>query len=403
MIGTGNSAVPLVTVVTPAYNVAKYVGEAVDSVLRQTFGDFEYLVVDDGSADDTVQVIKAHGSHDPRLRLIQVDHDGLSAARNTGIREARGKYIALLDGDDRWRPNFLERQVSLIESLPAEVGMVFCRTRSILENGMLAKIHWQRAGSYDFDDFLVRNNPAGNGSSVLIRASCFADVGGFDESLPFAEDLDMWLRIAEDSKTPVLWGSPYFLVDRRLRPGAVTRDTSTGEVILEKFLATRAPKLRRYPPAEAYVRPALLALKYGSDAARARSWATTARSSGFGRLARSAAGRQLLLWDVMPDPVRQGVRSAQSLARGAVKRATRRLSFRASLGPGPGQVRRAIRNRPDRPPTLWGSKCPGRSYPQWWPAYLGNWPQRLSPKRSPRRTTSCHSRTWRRLRQHWYQ
>ncbi len=336
MIGTGNSTVPLVTVVTPAYNVGKYVGEAVDSVLRQTFRNFEYLLVDDGSADDTVQVVKAHGRHDPRLRLIQLAHGGLSAARNTGIREARGRYIALLDGDDRWRPKFLERQVGLIKSLHAEVGMVFCRTRSILENGMLAKIHWQRAGSYDFDDFLVRNNPAGNGSSVLIRASCFADVGGFDESMSFAEDLDMWLRITEHSQTPVLWGSPHFLVDRRLRPGSMTRDTTTCELFLEKFLATHAPKLRRHPPAEAYDRPALLALKYGNDAARAQSWATTARSSGFGRLARSAAGRQLLLWDTMPDPGRQTVRSAQSLAREAVKRATSRLSFLCNQSRVPG-------------------------------------------------------------------
>ena len=264
---------------------------------------------------------------DPRLRLIQIDHSGLSAARNTGSREARGKYIAFLDGDDRWRPRFLERQVSLIESLPPEVGMVFCRTRSILENGMLVKIHWQRAGSYDFDDFLIKNNPAGNGSSVLVRASCFADVGGFDESLPWGEDLDMWLRIAAQSKTPVLWGSRYFLVDRRLRPSAMTRDTTTGEAILDKLLATQAPRLHRYPAAEAYVRPALLALKYGSDPTRARHWASTARTSGFGRLARSAAGRQLLLWDTMPASGRRAVRSTQSLARTAVKRAASHFKF----------------------------------------------------------------------------
>ena len=326
MTGNSSPAVPLVTVVTPAYNVGRYIGEAVDSVLRQTFRDLEYLVVDDGSADDTAQVIKVHGGEDPRLRLMQIDHSGLSAARNAGIREARGRYIALLDGDDRWRPRFLERQVRLIESLPPEVGMVFCRTRSMLENGILVKIHWQRAGSYDFDDFLVRNNPAGNGSSALVRASCFAEVGDFDQSLPWAEDLDMWLRIARQSKTPVLWGSKYFLVDRRLRAGAMTRDTTTGEAVLDKLLAAQAPELRRHPAADAYVRPALLALKYGSDATMARSWAGMARSSGSGRLARSTAGRQLLLWDTIPAPGRRAVRSAQSLGRAAVKGVVSRLS-----------------------------------------------------------------------------
>ena len=151
-------------------------------------------------------------------------------------------------------------------------------------------------------------------------------MGDFDQSLPWAEDLDMWLRIARQSKTPVLWGSQYFLVDRRLRPGAMTRDTTTGEAVLDKLLAAQAPELRRHPAADAYVRPALLALKYGSDATMARSWAGMARSSGSGRLARSTAGRQLLLWDTIPAPGRRAVRSAQSLGRAAVKGVVSRLS-----------------------------------------------------------------------------
>ena len=219
---TGRS--PLVTVVTPAYNVAKYVGETVDSVLRQTFRDFEYLVVDDGSVDNSADVVKAHVGDDPRFRLVQGEHRGLSAARNAGIREAKGEYIAFLDGDDRWHPKFLERQLQLIQSLPPDVGVVFCRSRLVLENGTLVFLQWQRAGRYDFDDFLVNSNPARNGSSLLIRKSCFADVGGFDEDLRHLEDLDMWLRIAANSKTPVLWASKYFLVDLRLRPGSMSRD-----------------------------------------------------------------------------------------------------------------------------------------------------------------------------------
>jgi glycosyltransferase involved in cell wall biosynthesis len=321
MTGTSGSAPPLVTVVTPAYNVGKYIGEAVNSVLRQSFGDFEYLVVDDGSSDDTARVALARGSGDPRFRLIPIEHAGPSAARNAGIGQARGRYIALLDGDDRWRPRFLERQVSLIESLPPDVGAVFCRSRSILENGLLVKVHWQRAGRYDFDDFVVRNNPAGNGSSMLVRASCFAEVGGFDEGLSSVEDLEMWLRIAERSASPVLWASRHFLVDRRLRPGARSRDTTTAEAVLDELLVTQAPKLRRHLAAEAYVRPALLAFKYGSDANRARDWAEEARSAGLGRLAGSAAGRQLLLWRAMPDSGRRAVRAAQQRARSMVKRA----------------------------------------------------------------------------------
>jgi len=183
---------PLVTVVTPAYNIAKYVGEAVDSVLRQTFHDFEYLVIDDGSDDNSIDVVKAHSGDDPRFRLVAGEHRGLSAARNAGIREARGEYIAFLDGDDRWHPKFLERQLRLIQSLPPDVGVVFCRSRLVLENGTLVFLQWQRAGRYDFDDFLVAGNPARSGSSLLVRKSCFADVGGFDEELKTLEASTSW-------------------------------------------------------------------------------------------------------------------------------------------------------------------------------------------------------------------
>jgi glycosyltransferase involved in cell wall biosynthesis len=136
------ASAPLVTVVTPAYNIAEYVGEAVDSVLGQTFRNFEYLVIDDGSTDDSAAVIRAHAGDDPRLRLIQGENRGPSAARNIGIREAGGEYIAFLDGDDRWHPKFLERLVRLIQSLPPTVGSVFCRSRIMLENGTLVFLQW---------------------------------------------------------------------------------------------------------------------------------------------------------------------------------------------------------------------------------------------------------------------
>jgi glycosyltransferase involved in cell wall biosynthesis len=321
---------PLVTVVTPAYNVAKYIGETVDSVLRQTFHDFEYLVVDDGSTDNSVEVIKAHVGDDPRFRLVQGEHRGPSAARNAGIREAKGQYIAFLDGDDRWHPKFLERQLQLIQSLPPDVGVVFCRSRLVLENGTLVFLQWQRAGRYDFDDVLVDSNPARNGSSLLIRASCFADVGGFDEDLRRLEDLDMWLRIAANSKTPALWGSKYFLVDMRLRSDSRSRDRADVATALDDMLATETAKLRRLPAGLAYVRPALVAFKYGENEDLAENWAGRARSVGNGQLARTVPGIRLLFWDILPRPARRAVRSVQYSARELLKDVNLRL--RGSLG-----------------------------------------------------------------------
>ena len=320
---TGRS--PLVTVVTPAYNVAKYVGETVDSVLRQTFRDFEYLVVDDGSVDNSVDVVKAHVGDDPRFRLVAGEHRGLSAARNAGVREAKGEYIAFLDGDDRWHPRFLERQLRLIQSLPPDVGVVFCRSRLVLENGTLVFFQWQRVGRYDFDDFLVNNNPARNGSSLLIRKSCFDDVGGFDEELHHLEDLDMWLRIAENSKTPVLWASKYFLVDLRLRPGSMSRDRGDIDAALNDMLESQTAKLRRLPAGLAYVRPAVTAFKYGGNDDLAEYWAGQARSVGSGQLARTVPGIRLLFWDTLPRPARNAVRSVQYSARELLKDVNHRL------------------------------------------------------------------------------
>jgi glycosyltransferase involved in cell wall biosynthesis len=325
------ASAPLVTVVTPVHNVATYIGEAVDSVLGQTFRNFEYLVIDDASTDDSAAVIKARAADDPRLRLlIQGQNQGVSAARNTGIREARGEYIAFLDGDDRWHPKLLERLVRLIQSLSPNVGAVFCRSRIMLENGTPVFLQWQRAGRYDFDDFLVSGNPARNGSSMLVRASCFADVGVFDEKMRYCEDLEMWLRIAASPKTPILWASRHFLVDMRLRSGSATRNRDDMETAIDELLESQTAKLRRLPAGLAYVRPAVIAFKYGANEDLAEHWAGKARTAGRVRLARTTPGIRLLFWDSLSRPARGTVRSAQSSAREAIKSASLLLRGGAS-------------------------------------------------------------------------
>jgi hypothetical protein len=207
---------------------------------------------------------------------------------------------------------------------------VFCRSRLVLENGTLVFFQWQRVGRYDFDDFLVNNNPARNGSSLLIRKSCFDDVGGFDEELDHLEDLDMWLRIAENSKTPVLWASKYFLVDLRLRPGSMSRDRGDIDTALNDMLESQTAKLRRLPAGLAYVRPAVTAFKYGGNDDLAEYWAGQARSVGGGQLARTVPGIRLLFWDTLPRPARNAVRSVQYSARELLKDVNLRL--RGSLG-----------------------------------------------------------------------
>jgi glycosyltransferase involved in cell wall biosynthesis len=313
------AAKPQVTVVTPAYNVAKYIGNAIDSVLSQTFSEFEYLVVDDGSTDNTVETALAHAGDDPRFKLVEVPHHGPGAARNVGIRESKTAFVAFLDGDDRWHRGFLDSQIGLIRRLPGNVGLVFCRSRMILENGTPVFFQWQRAGAYDFDEFLVKNNPARNGSSLLVRKSCFDEVGGFKEDMPSAQDLDMWLRIARLSSTPVLWSNRHVLVDLRLRPGSISRNQATRDAALQEVLQANVSRLRRLPAALAYVRPAMSAMKYGDENEILAYWASEARSVGMLRLMRSVAGLRFLFWDNLPASGRRVVRAAQGNVRGAVK------------------------------------------------------------------------------------
>jgi hypothetical protein len=198
----------------------------------------------------------------------------------------------------------------------------------ILETGTPAFFQWQRSGGYDFDEFLIKNNPSRNGSSLLIRKSCFDEVGGFDEDLPSASDLDMWLRIADESKSPILWGSRHFLVDWRLRPGSVTKDRLARDVALLKLLDRHASRLRHSHAGQAYVRPAVTALKYGSNEDIAEQLAARAREAGIFRLVRNSSGVRLLFWYSLPRSGRQAVRKFQSDTREAIKSVDNRLRRR---------------------------------------------------------------------------
>ncbi len=181
---------PLVSVIIPTFNRSACLGRAIDSVLSQTFTDLELIVVDDGSTDDTADLLKAYAD---RLLYIYQQNRGVSAARNTGIRSARGEYIALLDSDDAWRPRKLERQAAFFQAHPQAV---LCQTEEIwIRNGKRVnpKKRHQKYSGMIFEKTLplCLVSP----SAVMIRRSLFDEVGLFDETLPACEDYDLWLRI----------------------------------------------------------------------------------------------------------------------------------------------------------------------------------------------------------------
>lgn len=181
---------PTVSVIIPTYNRSQLVTEAVDSVLSQSYTDFELLVVDDGSTDDSTTRLAQYGD---RLCLYHQENRGASAARNTGFRHAQGRYISFLDSDDLWLKNKLQAQMDLVGRDP---GVKVCYTEEIwIRQGVRVnpkKKHRKYSG-WILDKMLPLCIVSL--SSVLIAREVFDRVGLFDESLPACEDYDLWLRI----------------------------------------------------------------------------------------------------------------------------------------------------------------------------------------------------------------
>ena len=182
---------PRVSVILPSYDRAWCLPEAIDSVLAQTYRDFELLVVDDGSRDETRSVLKACGS---RVRVLAQANRGVSAARNLGIRAARGALLAFLDSDDLWQPQKLARQVAFFDRRPEAL---ICQTEEIwIRRGVRVnprRRHRKPSGDiFEASLALCLVSP----SAVMLRRKLIDTVGFFDENLPACEDYDLWLRVS---------------------------------------------------------------------------------------------------------------------------------------------------------------------------------------------------------------
>jgi glycosyltransferase involved in cell wall biosynthesis len=194
---------PKVSVIVPLYQNGRYVEQAIRSVLDQTYQDFEIIVVDDGSRDDGPARVQAFG--DPRISLISQPNGGISRARNTGFKAARGDYVALLDSDDWWRSDKLARHVAHLDHNP-EIGLSLSASRMVdADGGDLGLVQQPSPGPYTLRHMFCRN-PVGNGSAPVIRRSVlervrFHDSGRgtdcyFDEDLRRTEDAEFFLRLA---------------------------------------------------------------------------------------------------------------------------------------------------------------------------------------------------------------
>jgi len=186
-----------VSVIIPTYNRGWILREAIDSVLRQEFSDYELIVVDDGSTDDTRAILDSYGQD---IIVLRQPNQGVSAARNRGIAESSAQLVSFLDSDDLWLPQKLARQVAFFQSNP---DALICQTEEAwVRNGVRVnpkKRHQKLSGMiFELSLGLCLVSP----SAVMIRKTLFDTVGLFDESLPACEDYDLWLRVS--CRYPVL-------------------------------------------------------------------------------------------------------------------------------------------------------------------------------------------------------
>jgi len=306
---------PSVSVIIPSYNCARYVCEAVDSVLAQTSPADEIIVVDDGSTDDTRARLEAYRD---RTVYIEQPHSGVARARNRGIEDSSGTLIAFLDADDRWLPEKLERQ---LEHLASHARADLIHTNFLHWNDRTGELtrsarNPQRASGRCYLEFFWYTRVMT--SSILLTRRCLDRVGGFDEHIPgrYAEDIDLCLRIARAHELAYL---PEPLVLYRRHEGNTTApgyDAAMAECILyvfEKALADD-PAVRSLL-GEQQIAEALRAFAFYAGYQRANAGELAAARRDF-RAALRYAPRSLYAWSMwgstfLPAPLRFLLRAAK--------------------------------------------------------------------------------------------
>lgn len=246
---------PLVTVIIASYNMAQYLPQAVESVLAQTWKNLELVVVDDGSKDNTQEVMSGYGD-DPRVRFFHSENKGQPKAKNRGLAEAKGDFIAWCDADDIWSPNKL--QVQMCAFSDPKVGVVYSEVGYMDSKStpINKEIPYKRH-SGNVTEHLVINNFVPFGTAVF-RRDCMDNNGKFDENLPMGIDWDLWLRYSIDWTFHYVPEVTYIY---RIWPGQMSRNYrgryDNAFLILRKFISNYpervSPRLQSKAWADMYV------------------------------------------------------------------------------------------------------------------------------------------------------
>jgi glycosyltransferase involved in cell wall biosynthesis len=237
---------PLISVIIPVYNGEKTIQETVQSVLNQTFTDFELIVINDGSQDSTLEIVSSF--QDSRIKVFSFTNGGLPVSRNRGIALANGEYISFLDADDLWTPDKLAGQLAVLETNP-QAAVAYSWTDCIDESGQFLRQSAYATAQGNVQANLLLANFISSGSNVLVRKQALMDIGGFDETLSNCQDWDLWLRLSaryefEPVKTPQV----LYRVSRNSMSRNVLGLEDSMQRILERSFAQAPASLHHLKP-----------------------------------------------------------------------------------------------------------------------------------------------------------
>ncbi len=234
---------PAFTVIMPAYNAAVYLSQTIESVLSQTFKDFELIIIDDGSTDDTATIASNYQKKDKRIKLVRQSNQGVSTTRNKGINNSNSQYIAFIDADDKWFPQNLSWHFQHLENNP-KLGVSYAKVEFLQPDGShTGKIGRGRLSNLQPQHFLYEN-PTMTVSNLTIRRQVFKEIGCFDCTMSYSEDLDFLFRVA--CSNWIIKGIDKILLGYRTTQGGLSSQLYQMEEGWETLMAkarVRAPEL----------------------------------------------------------------------------------------------------------------------------------------------------------------
>jgi len=232
---------PLISIITPAYNRGKFIGDAIESVIHQNYPFFEHIIVDDGSTDNTRELVRQYQKREPRIFYYYQENQGQSAARNNALARSKGVFVCFLDSDDYWLPGKIEESLAVFDKHP-EFDVVYGDCFTVNEYGEIISRRNIKRYSGRIAATLLRDNFISM-STTMVRRRCFDEMGGMSSKRKVADDYDLWLRFASKY---LFYYLPEYLACYRISKNQISSDTPRRFKVNEEIILAF---LEEYPEA----------------------------------------------------------------------------------------------------------------------------------------------------------